>query len=75
MVWTYISEENAKINIFCSYRENQIKFANSESLGFLISPCATSLEGKFPRNRKGFLCVMIQCILNQIIKKSKLKVS
>ena len=67
MVRTYISEENAKINIFCSYRETKIKFRNSESLGFPISPCATSLEEEFPRKRKEFLCVMIQCMLNQII--------
>ena len=46
MVRTYmITEENAKINIFCSYREKKINFGNSESLGFPISPCATSLEG------------------------------
>ena len=70
LVSTYIMEENAKINICCSYREKKIKFGNSESLGFPISPCATSLQGEFPRNRKGFLCVMIQCMLNQIIKKS-----
>ena len=63
-------EENAKINIFCSYREKKIKFGNSESLGFPISHCATSLEGEFPRN-KGFLCVIIQCMLNQIIKKRR----
>ena len=67
MVRTYITEENAKINIFCSYREKKIKFGNSEGLGSPISPCATSLEGEFPRNRKEFLCVMIQCMLNQII--------
>ena len=71
MVSTYIMEENATINICCSYREKKIKFGNSESLGFPNSPFATSLEGEFPRNRKGFLCVMIQCMLNQIIKKSK----
>ena len=59
MVRTYITEENAKISIFCCYRENQIKFGNSESLGFPISPCATSLDVGFPRNRKEFLCVMI----------------
>ena len=67
MVRAYITEENEKIHIFCSYREKKIKFGNSESLGFPISPCATSLEGDFPRNRKEFLCVMIQCMLNQII--------
>ena len=58
MVRTYITKENAKINIFCSYREKTIKFGNSESLGFPISPFATSLEGEFPRNSKEFLCVM-----------------
>ena len=58
MVSTYITDTNAKINIFCSYREKKIKFWNSESLGFPISPCATSLEREFPRNRKEFLCVM-----------------
>ena len=67
MVKTYITEENAQINIFCSYRQKKIKFGNSESLGFPISPCATSLEGEFPRNKKEFLCVMIQHMLNQII--------
>ena len=72
MVRTYITEENAKINIFCSYREKKIKFGHSESLGFPISPCATSFEEAFPRNRKGFLCLMIQCMLNQIIKKRKI---
>ena len=65
MVSTYITEE--KIKTFCSYREKKIKFGNSESLGFSISPCATSLEGEFPRNRKEFLCVMIHGMLNQII--------
>ena len=49
MVRTYITEENAKINIFSSYREKEIKFGNSENLGFPISPCATSLEGGFPK--------------------------
>ena len=67
MVRTYITEENAKINISCSYREKKRKFGNSESLGFPIGPCATSLEREFPRNRKEFLCVTIQCMLNQII--------
>ena len=57
MVRTYITEENLKINIFCSYRGQKIKFGNSDSLGFPISPCATSLEGEFPRNREEFLCV------------------
>ena len=71
MVRTYITQENAKINILCGYREKKIKFGNSKSLGFPISHVrATSLEEAFPRNRKGFLCVMIQCMLNQIIKKS-----
>ena len=70
MVMTYITEENANINIFCSYREKKRKFGNSESLGFPISPCATSLEGEFPKNIKGFLRVMIPCMLNQIINKS-----
>ena len=50
MARTYITEENAKINTFCSYRAKKIKFGNSQSLGFPISPCATSLEGEFPRN-------------------------
>ena len=67
MVRTYIMEENAKINIFSSYREKKIKFGNSENLGFPMSPCATSLEGEFPRNRKGFLCLMILRMLNKII--------
>ena len=67
MVRIYVTEENAKINIFCSYREKKIKLGNSESLGFPISPCAMLLEGEFPRNRKEFLCVMIQHMLNQII--------
>ena len=67
MVRTYITEENVKSNIFCSYREKKIKFGNSESLGFPISPCATSLEGEFPRNGKEFLRVMIQRMLNQIM--------
>ena len=67
MIRTYITEENLKINIFCSYREKKIKFVTSESLGFPISLCATSLEGDFPRNRKEFLCAMIQCMFNQII--------
>ena len=62
-------EENAKINICCSYMEKKIKFGNSESLVFPISPCATSLEREFPINEKGFLSVMIQYILNQIIMK------
>ena len=39
MVRTYITEENAKLNIFCSYREKKIKFGNYESLGFPISLC------------------------------------
>ena len=30
------------------------KFGNSEILGFPISPCAMSLEGEFPGNRKEF---------------------
>ena len=67
MVRTYITKENLKINIFCSYRAKKNKFGNSESLGFPISPCATSLEVEFPRNRKEFLCVMIQHTLNQIV--------
>ena len=67
MVRTYITKEIAKFNKYCSYREKKIKFGNSESLGFPISPCATSLEREFPRNRKEFLCVMIQRVLNQII--------
>ena len=67
MVRIYITKENAKINIFCSYREKKIKFGNSESLGFPISPCATSLVGEFHRNRKEFLFVMIQHMLNQIM--------
>ena len=67
MVRTYITEENAKINIFCSYREKKIKYGNCENLGFPISPCASSLEGEFPRNREEFLCLTIQCMLNQII--------
>ena len=29
MVRTYITEENAKINIFCSYRGEKIKSGNS----------------------------------------------
>ena len=72
MVRPHIMEQNAKIKIFCSYNEKQIKFGNSESFGFPISPCATSLEGEFPKNRKGFLCVMIRCMLNQIIKKTSI---
>ena len=56
MVRTYITEANANNNIFCSYREKKNKFGNSENLGFPISPCATSLEGEFPRNRK-YSCV------------------
>ena len=48
MVRTYITEENAKTNIYCSYREKKIKFGNSESLGFPISPRAMSLEGGIP---------------------------
>ena len=71
MIRTYLTEEMAKINIFCSYWKKKIKFGNSESLGFPISPCATSLEGEFPRNRKEFLCVMIQHMLNQITLKSR----
>ena len=71
MVRTYITKENAKINKFCSYREKKIKFGNSESFSFPISPCATSLEREFPRNRKEFLCLIIQCMLNQIILKSR----
>ena len=71
MVRTYITKENAKINIFCSYREKKIKPGNSMSLDFPISPCATSLMGEFPRNRKEFLRVMIQHMLNQIIQKSR----
>ena len=67
MVSTYITEENANINMFCSYREKKIKFGNSESLGFLISPCAMSLEREFPRHRKEFLCVMIKYMLSQLI--------
>ena len=69
MVRTSITEENVRINIFCSYREKKIKFGNSESLGFPISTCATSLEGEFPRNRKEFLCVMIQCMLIKLHRK------
>ena len=65
MIKTYITEEMANINIF--WREKKIKFGNSESFGFPISPCAMSLEGEFPRNRKEFLCVMIQHMLNQIV--------
>ena len=60
MVRTYITEENLKINTFYSYRGKKIKFGNSESLGFRISPCAPSLEGEFPRNRE-FLCVIGDC--------------
>ena len=71
MVRTHITEENAYFNIFCSYREKKIKLGNSESLGFPVSSCATSLEGEFRRNKKGFLYVMIQCMFNQIIKNSK----
>ena len=71
MIRTYLTEEMAKINIFCSYREKKIKFGNSESLCFPINPCATSLEGEFPRNRKEFLFVMIQHMLNQITLKSR----
>ena len=71
MVRTYITEENAKSNIFRSYWKKKIKFGNSESFGFPISPCATSLEGEFTRNRKEFLCLTIRCMLNQIIKKSR----
>ena len=67
MVRIYITKEIAKINEYCSYRGKKIKVGNSESWGFPISPCATSLEGEFPRNRKEFLCVMIQRMLNQII--------
>ena len=67
MVRTYITEENLKINIFCSYRGMKIKFGNSDSLGYTISPCAMSLEGEFPRIRKEFLCVMIKRRLNQIM--------
>ena len=58
-VKTYIKEENAEINIFCIYMEKKIKFKNSESLSFPISPCSMSLEGEFHRNRKRFLYVMI----------------
>ena len=43
MVRTYITKDIAKFNKYCSYREKKIKFGNSESLGFPISPCATSL--------------------------------
>ena len=59
MVRTYLTEETAKIDTFCSYREKKIRLGNSES------PGATSLEGESPRSRKGFLYVMIQCMLNK----------
>ena len=45
MVRTYITGKNAKINIFCIYREKKIKFGNSESLGFPIRPYARLWRG------------------------------
>ena len=67
MVRTFIRDRNAKINIIGIYKEKKIESENSWS--FPISPCATSLEGIFPESKKGFLCVIIQCMFNQITKK------
>ena len=65
-------KENAKINIICIYRERKFNFTNSYILGFPISLCAMSLEGELPKNEKGFLCVIIQCMYNQITRKAGL---
>ena len=47
MVRTYITRENAKINIFCSYREKKNKSGNSE-FGFPNQSLCYFIKGGIP---------------------------
>ena len=62
-VRTLVTKRNAKISIICIYKEKKIKFGKlwtpNQSLYYVI-------RGEFPRNEKGFLCVMSQRIFNEI---------
>ena len=64
MVRTFIIDTNAKIDIIHIYRDRKFFFQDPCILGFLISPCAMSLEGEFPEITKGFLSLIIQCMFN-----------
>ena len=72
MVRTFIIDTNAKIDITHIYRDNKFLFQDPCILGFPISPCATSLDGEFPGITKGFLSLIIQCMLNEITKKKRI---
>ena len=66
MVRTLITERNAKINIICVYKEKIIKFWKLLVFSFLNQSLCYVIRGEFPRNEKGFLCVMSQCMFNKI---------